>query len=160
MHDPQTLVGSFPSYKTRIWLEERLHIKVKGIFDIWHHDPSGYDSETCGNSYNKLSHIGHWEFRFLPLRRLNHKLFQRCALCGGPSTKKNPVNHSFWDDLEYPFYYSKPEHFHETCMKKHSQQSRQLANTYRIEGYNRGYYDGRHELADGTGYHIPEDWKM
>lgn len=154
MHDPQTLVGEFPPYKLR----KKLHLPP--IFDVWHHDPSGYDSETCGHDYNKLSHISHWEIRFLPYFRLMRKLFQRCALCGAPGIKKNPVNHGFWDDTNYPLYYSRPKIFHSSCMKKYTTQQKNLYNTYRVEGYNRGYTDGKFELADGTGYQVPDEWKF
>ena len=44
-------------------------------------------------------------------------------------------------------------------MRKNSRQRKQFQNAYRIDGYNVGYRDGRYELADGAGFHIPEDWK-
>lgn len=162
MHDPMTFVFGWPTYKFRIRVAAltngRLH--PKDIIDIWHHDPSDYDSDTCGMNYNKLSHIKHWEFRFLPWIRLMKRIFQRCAYCGAPSSKKNPVNHSLggWDDTKYPLWYSRPKMYHQTCMERRNVNHKSIGNNCRREGYIRGYKDGRFELADGTGFMIPKDW--
>ena len=147
MHDA-TLVWQFPDSKPGKYR--------RSIIEIWHEDQGSI--QDCKN-WNKLSDRSHWTVHFIPWKRLTRKLFQRCAGCGGPSTRKNPVNHGYWDDRNYPFYYSKPDTYHETCMRKNSRQRKQFQNACRIDGYNRGYRDGRYELADGAGFHIPEDWK-
>ena len=147
MHDA-TLVWQFPDSKPGKYR--------RSIIEIWHEDQGSI--QDCKN-WNKFSDRSHWTVHFIPWKRLTRKLFQRCAGCGGPSTRKNPVNHGYWDDRNYPFYYSKPDTYHETCMRKNSRQRRQFQNACRIYGYNRGYRDGRYELSDGAGFHIPEDWK-
>jgi len=151
MHDPMTLLWEFPQ---DIFKKGKYR---RSIFEIWHHDPSDYDSTTCKWPCWNPKHM---EFTFTPWKRFWNKIFQRCAGCGGPSTKKNPVNHSTgWNDDKYPFWYSRPHIYHESCIRKYDARITSLLNNGRREGYERGYKDGHFELANGTGYKVPQEWR-
>lgn len=107
MHDPWTRVAAVPRYR-------RKPFRMRPIVEVWHHDPSDYDS-TCGEEFRRLTHWRHWRLRIVPLRRLVRRVIDRCAHCGGPGTKANPVNisHGHADDL--PWWWGHPNVYHREC---------------------------------------------
>ena len=83
MHDPMTQVGQFPPFAWTRRLPWKVSRHIPTLVQVWHHDPSDYDSDTCGNAYKSLSHWRHWSLLFPPIQRLRRALFDRCAWCGG-----------------------------------------------------------------------------
>lgn len=142
MHDPMTQVADVPSYKVRKQIARLLRSRrpaVSALFEVWHHDPSDYDSETCGRDYRKLSHWRHWRLRIPALLKLRRRLFQRCAECGGWSTRKNPVNVAAnWDDRHFSWWNSRPNVMHRECSQKYSARVRSQVEHWRKVGYNDG----------------------
>ena len=88
MHDPLTLVGTIPGPWLRRDFKRRW--RLGRMIDIWHRDPSGYDSETCRGKRWRW-HIYHWRLRFLPYRNLRRR-FSCCEWCGQRYRKGDPVN--------------------------------------------------------------------
>lgn len=71
-----------------------------GLITVWHRDPSGYDDTTCRGSRWRMwrFHVHHWRLQIHPLQQLRRRLFTRCEVCGGRSTKTSRVNFSQqWD---------------------------------------------------------------
>lgn len=156
MHDDMTLVGTFLPYSVR----KKFKILNKlDLFELWHRDPQTSGQDCCGfNDYKKLSHWRHWELRFIPLVRLRKKIFERCAGCGGPSTKNNPINFSaaFETPKTPHFWWNRPNSYHVKCWIKHVNSTSKLRHSYSLEQYNRGYIDATFELSPQGGYRPPE----
>ena len=152
MHDPQTLVAAIPPY---VWTRRKDGSLgrpiLRPIFEVWHHDPSGYDSETCGRDFRKLSHWRHWRVRFIPARNLTRRLFQRCAWCGGWSTKRNPVDvsHQSSDRQDRArWWQSRPDVYHRECSGAASGRERRVFEYARRRGYQEGVADGYRKRLD------------
>jgi len=138
MHDPMTQVLDFPSYPFRRALAKRLHLRrLDSLFEVWHHDPSDYDSTTCGRDYRSPSHWQHWRIRVPAVQRLRRRLFQRCAECGGWSTRSNPVNISAgWDYRDFKWWRSHPNVRHKECAARHNRSARSKAEHWKSVGAN------------------------
>jgi hypothetical protein len=84
---------------------------------VWHRDPTGVDSTTCpiypGHAWR--FHIHHWRLQVHPLQRLRRQLLTRCEVCGGRSTKGNPVNLSTWNRKRGPWWRGEQGLAHMAC---------------------------------------------
>jgi len=76
MHDPDVLVADLK------W------------FEVWHREPNDADSGTICPRAEWKWHPHHWRLNSIPLKMLRRRLLTRCAWCGGPSRKGDPVNNS------------------------------------------------------------------
>lgn len=97
--------------------------------DIWHMEPGGHDSLTiCKNkvvdsdgkfvrwSHAWKYHFWHWHITVVFLYAWRRQLLTRCNVCGGRSTKKNPVNHSdSWYPPKTPFWRGETHLHHGGC---------------------------------------------
>lgn len=114
----------------------------KTIVRVWHREPGGRDSgEVCKQHYSlhtkhewapdgevgkpvyehfiiwtwKL-HVHHWRLQFPMLQSLRRRLLTRCAWCGGPSRKGDPVNVSHqWDKESGKWWKGEQGLFHSDC---------------------------------------------
>lgn len=139
MHDPWTLVAQFPPYAWRKGVP-----LLRPIVEVWHHDPSDYDSETCGRDFRKLSHWRHWSIRLLPLRQLQRRLFQRCAWCGGWSTKRNPVDCSAQSSERQDnarWWWSRPDVYHRECSGAHHKRLMAIIQNAERRGQEKTLHD-------------------
>lgn len=114
MHDPLSLVGTIPGP----WLHRdyKGRLRLGKMIDVWHHDPSDYDSTTCGKNWRR--HVHHYRLRFLPWFTLRRR-FTRCEWCGQRGRKRDRVNVSYggrdqrWWERERGLY-------HSSCLSVHS----------------------------------------
>lgn len=106
---------------------------TRSFITVWHVEPGGHDSGDVCPHYTRWQdedgrfhskplnawrwHVHHWRIQVAPLQDLRRRLFQRCAWCGGRSTKKNCVNHSLsWDGPKAKhFWRSHPGVYHGGC---------------------------------------------
>lgn len=127
------------------------------VITIWHVEPGGHDSgEICRHSYRWQDsrgkwhskplrawrwHVHHWKVQVVPLQALHRWLFQRCAWCGGPSRKKNPVNVSHsWDGSKGKHWWQgSPGLFHSGCSSAHNVAGSCLCDAPMPDGWN-GFY--------------------
>lgn len=148
MHDPWTCVWEFPTYKTCEAFRRRTKIRVLTLMEIWHHDPSDYDSETCGNDFRRLSHWRHWHLRVPPLMRLRRRLIDRCAYCGGLDTKANRLDHSFGHPDRPHWWWGTVGVFHGECSKREAWARVSRHDNAEREGYQKGYVDGHRAASE------------
>lgn len=80
------------------------------LITIWHREPGGHDGlSVCSKRVQRRDgkwrrtrgwrwHVHHWKIQIHPLQQLRRRLFTRCEVCGGRSTKTDSVNFSQqWD---------------------------------------------------------------
>lgn len=142
MHDPMTQVGQFPPFA----LAQRIPWKIRRRFmptlaEVWHHDPSDYDSDTCGQAYRSITHWRHWSLRFPPLNRLRRALFDRCAWCGGwmvgKSVRGGVVKHYEGPPERSAWWRSTPSLYHSKCSI--------IASEYARRRYEQTYTNGQRD---------------
>jgi len=103
--------GTFMAF----WTLAGKHYYWPPLVTIWHHDPSGYDDQTCRRSRWRW-HVHHWRLQFPPLQALRRHLLTRCTWCGGPSRKGDLVNVSHsWDAERGPWWRGERGLFHGDC---------------------------------------------
>lgn len=103
------------------------------LLTVWHVEPNGHDSGEVCKHYHRWQdetgawhskplrawrwHVHHWRIQVPPLQQICRRLFQRCAQCGGKSTKTQPVNVSHqWDaPRSKRWWKSRPGLYHSGC---------------------------------------------
>jgi len=141
MHDPMTLVGQFPPFAWTRHLSWKSRRFVPTLVEVWHHDPSDYDSETCGNAYKSLSHWRHWSLRLPPIRRARTLLFDRCAWCGGWFFRPRTFGHI----TSRPDQKRNGPWWRSTTGLYHSRPCATLANEDGMRHYRSAYESGQRE---------------
>lgn len=132
MHDPWTLLAEFPPYTLR-----RRIRNLRTWVEIWHHDPSDYDSDTCGAKWRTLACWRHWRLRIPPLLRLRNRVIDRCHHCGGPGTRRHRLDTSFGGPGRKRWWWGR-EVYHGDCALLEQVKRRSLADHYRSLGRHEG----------------------
>lgn len=116
MHDPLTLVGTVPGP----WLRKdwKGRWRLGQMVDVWHHDPSDYDSTTCAK-HRWRWHVHHYRPRLLPWFTWRRRLTTRCQWCAQRHKKKDPVNVSQgWGAGEGTRWWQREKHlYHRDCSR-------------------------------------------
>ncbi len=153
--DPPHPDGPFPWWKPSSYLT---HMRLAGrdfywppVVTIWHVEPGGRDGlSVCSRRYQGSDgrwhytrtwrwHVWHWHLQFPPLQELRRRLLTRCAWCGGPSVKGDPVNVSHsWDRPRGRWWRGEPGLYHHDCSSVAAAHSRCLCTVPVLE-HDGGY---------------------
>lgn len=87
------------------------------IVTVWHVEPNGEDAlqGQCKDTRWQW-HIHHWRLQFPPLQSLRRRLLTRCEWCGGPSRKRDCVNHALgWNTPKSSWWRGERGLYHDGC---------------------------------------------
>jgi hypothetical protein len=134
MHDPMVVAFDiyrpFPRLRTSKarhgrWRWAPPFVNVAGrefylptLITVWHVEPNGDDAlrGACRGAKHWRWHIHHWSLQFPPLQDLRRRLLTRCEWCGGPSRKRDVVNHAMgWDTPKSPWWRGERGLYHDGC---------------------------------------------
>jgi hypothetical protein len=113
MHDPLVVAFCIP----RPWPPRRRGRYRSPLVTVWHREPRGHDAFTvCRyDGWWKL-HFWHWKLQIHALQESRRWLLTRCAWCGGPSRKGDPVNCArSWDGPRGRWWQGDPGLYHQDC---------------------------------------------
>jgi len=135
-HDPPHPDGPFPWWRPSSYLS---HWRLAGrdywwppLLTVWHAEPGGRDSGEVCRHYTRTRqadgtyttrrhrawrwHVHHWQIQVHPWQAARRWLLTRCAWCGGPSRKHDPVNISRQQDApRSPWRKGEPGLYHHGC---------------------------------------------
>lgn len=129
------------------------------LITVWHVEPHGEDAlrgECRGTRWQW--HIHHWHIQWCFLQGWRRRLLTRCAWCGGPSRKRDPVNISHqWDSPKQPLWRGERGLFHHDCSSVHSAHQKCMCTEPVLEfnGWGRCARCGKYR-GHGDGPTIPD----
>jgi hypothetical protein len=129
MHDPLVVAFQMRRPWPRRSLAGRRRWYWPPIVTVWHREPRGRDSgEVCRHYRHDTDtgkttilhgwrwHVHHWRIQIHAVQELRRRLLTRCAWCGGPHRKADPVNISHqWDGPRGPWWRGERGLYHWEC---------------------------------------------